>query len=90
MTRIFKLLAANVKGEIEYSHVNFIVRSTIGHWYSVNRSGGGFHLHYSLNVLGWMEDPFTKSKLQYSEVFRSNNIQLMNLCYKLGKFSLHS
>ena len=37
-----------------------------------------------------MEDPFTKSKLQYNEVFRSNNIQLMNLCYQLGKFWLHS
>ena len=37
-----------------------------------------------------MEDPFTKSKLQYSKVFRSNNIQLMNLCYQLGKFWLHS
>ena len=37
-----------------------------------------------------MEDPFTKSKLQYSEVFRSNNIQLMNLCYQLGKFWSHS
>ena len=52
--------------------------------------GGVFHLHYSINVLGWMEDPFPKSKLQYNEVFRSNNIQLMNLCYQLGKFWLHS
>ena len=34
--------------------------------------------------------PFTKSKLQYSEEIRSNNIQLMNLCYQLGKFWLHS
>ena len=49
-----------------------------------------FHLHYSVNVLGWMEDPFTKSKLQYNEVFRNNNIQLMNLCYQLGKYWLHS
>ena len=37
-----------------------------------------------------MEDFFTKSKLQYSEVFRSNNIQLMNLCYQLGNFWLLS
>ena len=37
-----------------------------------------------------MEDPFTKSKLQYNEVFRSNNIQLMNLCYQLGKYWLNS
>ena len=37
-----------------------------------------------------MEDPFKESKLQYSEVFRSNNNQLMNLCYQLGKFWLHS
>ena len=37
-----------------------------------------------------MEDPFTKSKLQYNEVFRNNNIQLMNLCYQLGKYWLHS
>ena len=37
-----------------------------------------------------MEDPFTKSKLQYNEVFRSNNIQLMNLCYQLGIFWLNS
>ena len=88
--RIFKFLDANVKGDIEYSHENFIVRSTIGHWYPVNHSGGVFHLHYSVNVLGWMEDPFTKSKLQYNEVFRSNNIQLMNLCYQLGKLWLHS
>ena len=28
--RIFKFLNANVKGDIEYSHTNFIVRSTIG------------------------------------------------------------
>ena len=88
--KIFKFLDANVKGDIEYSHENFIVRSTIGHWYPVNHSGGVFHLHYSVNVLGWMEDPFTKSKLQHSEVFRSNNLQLMNLCYQLGKFWLHS
>ena len=85
--RICKFLAANVTGDIEYSHENFIVRSTIGHWYPVNRSGGVFH---SVNVLGWMEDPFSKSKLQYSEVFRSNNIQSMNLCYQLGEFWLHS
>ena len=88
--RIFKFLNATVKGDVEYSHENFVVRSTIGHWYPVNNSGGVFHLHYSVNVLGWMEDPFTKSKLQYNEVFRSNNIQLMNLCYQLGKFWLHS
>ena len=88
--RVFKFLDANVKGDIEYSHENFIVRSTIGHWYPVNHSGGVFHLHYSVNVLEWFEDPFTKSKLQYNEVFRSNNIQLMNLCYQLGKFWLHS
>ena len=88
--RIFKLLDVNVKGDIEYSHENFIVRSAIGHWYPVDHSGGVFHLHYSVNVLGWMEDPFTKSILQYSEVFRSNNIQLMNLCYQLGKLWLHS
>ena len=61
--RIFKFLDANVTGDIEYSHENFIVRSTIGHWYPVNHSGGVFHLHYSVNVLGWAEDPFTKSKL---------------------------
>ena len=59
--------------------------TTIGHWYPVDHSGGVFQLHYSVNVLGWMEDPFIKSKLQYNEVFRSNNIQLMNLCYQLGK-----
>ena len=29
--RIFKFLDANVKGDREYSHANFIVRSTIGH-----------------------------------------------------------
>ena len=89
-SRIFKFLDANVKGDIEYSHANFVVRSTIGHWYPVDHSGGVFHLHYSVNVLGWMEDPFTKSKLQYNEVFRNNNIQLMNLCYQLGKYWLHS
>ena len=88
--RIFKFLDANVKGDIEYSHENFIVRSTIGHWYPVDHSGGVFHLHKSVNVLGWMEDPFTKSKLQYNEVFRSNNILLMNLGYQLGKYWLHS
>ena len=44
--RIFKFLDANVKGDIEYSHENFIVRSTLGHWYPVNHSGGVFHLHY--------------------------------------------
>ena len=33
--RIFKLLAANVSGDIEYSHKNFIVWSTLGHWYTV-------------------------------------------------------
>ena len=86
--RIFKFLNTNVKGDIEYSHTNFIVRSTIGHWYPIDHSGGVFHLHYSVNVLGWME--FTKSKLLFNEVFRSNNIQLMNLCYQLGKFWLHS
>ena len=37
-----------------------------------------------------MKDPFTKSKLQYNEVFRSNNKRLMNLCYQRGKFWLHS
>ena len=88
--RIFKFIDANVTGDIEYSHENFIVRSTIGHWYPVNHSGDVFHLQYSVNGLGWIEDPFTKSKLQYSEVFHSYNIQLMNLCYKLGKFWLHS
>ena len=88
--RIIKFLNANVKGDIEYSHTNFIVRSTTGHWYPVDHSGGVFHLQYSVNVIGWMEDPFTKSKLQYNKVFRSNNIQLMNLCYQLGKFWLHS
>ena len=88
--RILKFLNANVRGDIEYSHTNFIVRSTLGHWYPVDDSGGVFHLHYSVNVLGWMEDSFTKSKLQYNEGFRSNNIQLMNLCYQLGKFWLHS
>ena len=88
--RIFKFLNANVKGDIEYSHANFIVRSTIGHWYPVVHSGSVFHLHYSVNVLGWTEDPFIKSKLQHNEVFRSNNIQLMNLCYRLGIFWLHS
>ena len=63
--RILKLLLnGNAKGDIEYSHANFIVRSTIGHWYPVDHSGGYFHLHYSINVLGWMEDPLTKSKLQ--------------------------
>ena len=71
---ICNFLAANIEGEIEYSHQKFIIRSTLGHWYPINRSGGVFHLHYTLNVLGWMEDPFTKSKLQYSEVFRCNNI----------------
>ena len=79
-----------VTGDIEYSHKNFIVRSTLGHWYPVNHSGGVFHLHYSVNVLGWIEDPFTKSKFQYSEVFSSNNIQLMNLFSQLGKFWLPS
>ena len=81
--RIFKFLNTNVKEDIEYSHTNFIVRFTIGHWYPVDHSGGVFHLHYSVNVLGWIEDPFTKSKLQYNEVFRSNNIQLMNLYFHL-------
>ena len=88
--RIFKFLDAIVKGDIEYSRENFTVRSTVGHWYPIDHSGGVFHLHYSINVLGWMEDPTTKSELQYSEVFRSNNIQLMNLYYQLGKFWLHS
>ena len=88
--RIFKFLNANVKGDIEYCHTNFIVRSTWGHWYPADDSGGVFHLHYSVNVLGWMKDPFTKSKLQYNEVFRNNNIQLMNLCYQEGKYWLHS
>ena len=37
-----------------------------------------------------MKDPFTKSKLPYNEVFRNNNIQLMNLCYQLGKYWLYS
>ena len=37
-----------------------------------------------------MEDQSTKSKLQYNEVFCNNNIQLMNLCYQLGKYWLHS
>ena len=87
--RICNFLAANVTGE-EYSHESLIVQSTLGRWYPVNRSGGVFHLHYSLNVLGWIEDPFTKSELQYSEVFRSNDMQLMSLCYQLGKFWLHS
>ena len=68
--RIFKFLDANVKGDIEYSHKFFIIRSTIGHWCPVNYSGGVFYLHYSVNVLGSMEDPFTKSKLPYNEVFR--------------------
>ena len=88
--RIFKFLAANVTGDKEYSHENFIVHSTIGQWYPANHSGGVFHLHYLVNVSGWMEDPLTKYKLQYSEVFRSNNIQLMNLCYQQGKFWLQS
>ena len=88
--RLFKFLNANVKGDIEYSHTNFIVRSTLGHWYPVDDSTGVYHLHYSVNILGWMEDPFTKSKLPYNEVFRNNNIQLMNLCYQLGKYWLHS
>ena len=87
---ICNFLAANIEGEIEYSHQNFIIRSTLGHWYPVNRSGGVFHLHYTPKVLRWIEIFFTKSKLQYSEVFRSNNIQLMNSCYQLGKFWLHS
>ena len=72
--RISKFFNANVKGDIEYSHTNFIVRSTLGHWYPVDDRTGVFHLHYSVNVLGWMEDPFTKSKLPYNEVFRNNNI----------------
>ena len=55
--RIFKFLNENVKGDIEYSHTNFIVRSTLGHWYPVDDSTGVYHLHYSVNVLGWMEDP---------------------------------
>ena len=38
--RIFKFLNANVKGGIEYSHTNFIVRSTLGHWYPVDDSTG--------------------------------------------------
>ena len=80
---ICNFLAANIEGEIEYSHQKFIIRSTLGHWYPINRSGGVFHLHYTLNVLGWMEDPFTKSKLQYSEVFRSNNIQLICIISKI-------
>ena len=42
--RIFKFLNANLKGEIGYSHTNFIVRSTIGHWYPVDDSGGVFSL----------------------------------------------
>ena len=50
--RICKFIAANVTGNIEYSHENFKVRSTFGHWYPVNHSSGGFHLHYSINVLG--------------------------------------
>ena len=53
--RIFKFLDANVTGDIECSQENFIVRTTIGHWYPVKHSG----LHYSVNVLGWMKDPFT-------------------------------
>ena len=32
--------------------VNFICDDI--HWYPVNHSGGVFHLHYSVNVLGWM------------------------------------
>ena len=79
-----------VKGDIEYSRTNFIVRSTLGHWYPLDDSRGAFHLHYSVNVLGWIEDPFSKSKLKYNEVFRNNNVQLMNLCYQLGKYWLHS
>ena len=47
--RIFKFLNATVKGDVEYSHENFVVRSTIGHWYPVNNSGGVFHLHYGLH-----------------------------------------
>ena len=49
--RIFKFLNANVKGDIEYSHTNFTVRSTLGHWYPVDDSGGVFHLHYDLRPL---------------------------------------
>ena len=52
IVRIFEFLNANAKGDIEYSHTNFIVRSTIGHWYPVDDSGGVFHLYYSVNVLG--------------------------------------
>ena len=78
---IFKFLEANVKGDIKYSHENFIVRSR----YPVDHSGGVFHLHYSVNVLGWLEDPFTKSKLQYNEVFLSNNIQLMKFMLSARK-----
>ena len=79
-------LAARIVGEIEYCHQNFIFRSTLGHWYPFNRSSDVFYLHYTLNVLGWIKDPFTKP----DEVFRSNNIQLINLSYQLGQFWLHS
>ena len=46
--RICNFLAANITGEVENSHENFIVRSTLDHWYPVNRCGGVFHLHYSV------------------------------------------
>ena len=43
--RIFKFLDANVTGDIECSQENFIVRSTIGHWYPVN------HMVYTIQLM---------------------------------------
>ena len=49
---ICNFLAANVKGVIHYSHNNFILRQTLGHWYPSNSSGGVFYFKYAQNISG--------------------------------------
>lgn len=87
---ICNFVSANVEGDINYSHHDFVLRQTLGHWYPTNNSDGVFCFKFTLNILGWIEDTDIKSKLECSDVLKSNNIQLLNLCYQLGEYLSHS
>ena len=82
---IHEFLEKNVVGKITYNSDQFLIRTSFGY----ASTQGVCTYGHQLNILGWNklkiveEDP-------YSEVFRTNNHQLMNLMYTVARVWLGS
>ena len=82
---IHEFLEKNIVGKITYNSDQFLIRTSFGY----ASTQGVCSYGYQLNILGWNklkiveEDP-------YSEVFQTNNHQLMNLMYTVARVWLGS